>query len=292
MPEISIPVTLQTPAGNLVFNNYASASYLRLTGFSLTKPRRSSVLPYPQRDGGIKTASFKSGAYVVLDGEIASFNDLTARAVWLDRIRAYGDAIADVEGTLLWTPTGQAPRQMAVTLLDDPGDAGGADILKTFQIQLFAADPTTYGQTLYTINSSALAAAAAGTFTFPFTFPFSFGGGSGGGIATVLNAGNAPSWPTIRIYGTITSPSIINVTTGLHVDLPGLNVSAGQYAEIDMRRETVRLNGNALSPLTQYLDNVASNFWCLNAGTSVVQLTGSGFDANAYAAVIYRDGYA
>jgi spore coat protein U-like protein len=293
MPEFGIPVTLRTPAGDLVFNQFGQASYLRLTGFSLSKPRRTSVLPYPQRDGGIKTKMFKSGAYVVLDGEVASFNDLTARAALLDKIRALPDSIADVEGTLLWTPSGQAPRQMAVTLLDDPGDGPGHDILKSFQLQLYAADPTTYGQALNTVNGAALAAAAAGTFVpTAFTFPITFGGASSGGIATVLNAGNAPSWPIIRIYGQITAPSVVNVTTGLHVDLPGLTLNVGQYAEIDMRRETVRLNGSSTSPLTAYLDNTVSNFWPLPAGTSVVQLTGTGYDANAYAAVIYRDGYA
>lgn len=292
MPEIGIPVQLQTPAGNLTFNQFQLASYLRLTGFSLTKPRRFDVKDYPQRDGGIKPPGFKRGAYIVLDGEIASFNDLSARADWLDKIRALPDSIQDIEGTLLWTPTGKQGRQMAVTLLDDPADGGGGDVKKTFQLQLYAADPTTYGQTLYTVASSALAASAPGTFTFPFSFPIGFGGASGGGIATVLNAGNAPSWPIVRIYGQITAPSIINVTTGLYVSLPGLTLSTGQYAEIDMRRETIRLNGAASSPLTQYLDNTLSNFWPLPANTSVVQLTGTGFDANALASVIYRDGYA
>lgn len=292
MPEFGIPVTLQTPAGNLVFNDFASASHLRLTGFSLNKPRRMNVLPYPMRDGGIKPAGFKSGAYIVLDGEIASFADLAARAAWLDKLRALPDSIQDVEGTLLWTPTGQAPRQMAVTLLDDPADGSAGDIVKTFQLQLFAADPTTYGQTLYDVISSALAVAAPGTFTFPFSFPIGFGGASSGGIATVQNNGNAPTWPIVRIYGQITAPSVYNVSTGQFVSLAGLTLNAGQYAEIDMRRETIRLNGNPLNPLTQYIDNSVSTFWSLAAGANTVQLVGTAFDANAKVEVIYRDGYA
>jgi hypothetical protein len=60
------------------------------------------------------------------------------------------------------------------------------------------------------------------------------------------------------------------------------------YAEISMRDETVYLNGSTDVNLAGSLDVPASIFWPLVQGDNSVQLTAGGFQAGAYAQILYR----
>jgi hypothetical protein len=85
----------------------------------------------------------------------------------------------------------------------------------------------------------------------------------------------------------------MNVTTGKRVSLLGLSIGAGDYVEIDMRDETVRLNGNVALSLIQYLDVVNSSFWSLLPGSNSIVMSGSLPDGtNSKATVIWRDAWA
>ncbi|MFD8470416.1 hypothetical protein ACFV10_35525 [Streptomyces cyaneofuscatus] len=91
------------------------------------------------------------------------------------------------------------------------------------------------------------------------------------------NAGTGQAWPVIRISGPVANVSVINATTGRRLDLPTLNLAAGQWVEIDTRpgRRTVRREngGNASSLLTP-----ASRIDLFSLPPGVSEMRWTGFD--------------
>jgi hypothetical protein len=289
--EYGIPVTLETPRGTLTFNDFAADDHYRLSAFELNKPLRKAVVGAPVTDGALVFPGYDEAAHPILEGQIKTA-DLTVRSTMIDRIRAWPRSLKGVEGILRWTPTGKATRRMLVELLEDvPVRGAPGSIIKTFQIALVAAEPTVYADAEQTADTSALTTDSGGDLSFPHSFPFSFGGASSGGTVSVTNGGEADSYPTIRVYGPITGASLRNATTGKRLVFTALVLGAGDYIEIDMRRERVLLNGDVAISYSRYVDPTLSEFWPLVPGANVVSLSGSGFSATTKARVVWRDAY-
>lgn len=287
-----IASSLVTPARTLTFNSF-TGDYLRLRDFHLGRPVRLSVENAPQTDGAILGTSRRGGLYPILRGQIVAATP-AGRRVLEDDIEEALESIRDADGTLKFTPYGQAERQATVRLFEDAPIASSQGVRgREFQIMLVSSDPLIYSSTLQTATTSALIASPGGAFDLDsWSFPFSFGDYSSGGLVTVTNGGRAETFPTIKIYGQIAGPAIRNVTTGKRLSLAGLTLAAGDYVEIDMRRRTIRLNGSAeLSQLSK-IDRANSAFWGLPKGANQLQLTGSNFNGTARAEIFWRDAWA
>jgi hypothetical protein len=106
-----------------------------------------------------------------------------------------------------------------------------------------------------------------------------------GGEATVSNVGNGNVFPTLRIYGPVTNPHIKHA--GLNIDL-GLayTIPSGSYVDIDMKEETILLNGTG-----SLLSTMSGNFWYLVPGNNSITFSADTYDAAAYTLITYRNGY-
>jgi hypothetical protein len=134
-----------------------------------------------------------------------------------------------------------------------------------FRIELIAEDPLFYSQTLSTQN-------------------ITFATGSG----TITNSGNAPVYPTIRIYGSVTDPVITNYTLGKTVSFTGLTISAGDYIDINMLNETV-VNQSGTNRY-EYINS--DDFWWLKEGGNLITISGSlGGSGERKITASYRNGY-
>jgi phage-related protein len=107
----------------------------------------------------------------------------------------------------------------------------------------------------------------------------------------VPNSGNETAYPIIRVWGAITDPEIINITTGKRFKFT-TTVPAGNYLEIDTLMHTVFLNGDLLYSKYGTMDNAISNWWGLAPGDNLIGLvagayTGDGIRADFY----YRDAW-
>lgn len=148
------------------------------------------------------------------------------------------------------------PRQMQVRM------SGKADIstirqsgLTQFQVQLRAADPIKYSVVpMYQPAGDQLPVAAigAGTPSGGRTYP------RGYDIATdnlreygtpgtpnevqMVNLGNYPSPPLIRISGPVTNPAIVIAETGENMQFV-TTLREGEYLDVDVKEKTVLLNG-------------------------------------------------
>lgn len=291
MAEFGIVYTLETPLGTLTFNPSPNPGdgYLRLAAVEGLDGGvlRSTVEPVPQADGATVFDAYRGAMYPILRGQIKA-SVLSTRRGLEDDLRALTDSIVRADGILRWTPSGAATRRVTVRLLEALQINGG--LIKEFNLALVAGDPTVYADAQQTSDTVALTV-GGGAEVFPHGFPYSYGDPSGGGTVNVTNGGRVRTYPVVKIYGPVSAPAIYNVTTGKVVSFSGLTIAAGDFLEVDMRAETVELNGSPDVNLIGRIDSVGSEFWALEPGVNSIRLSGSGFDANTKASVVWRDAY-
>lgn len=123
--------------------------------------------------------------------------------------------------------------------------------------------------------------------SYPRTYPMSYPSLAAG--FPVINDGTEPAAPVVRMWGPVTGPSLVKVSTGDQFVLKdALELTADQYAEVDVARGTVTLNGRPDEPLTGMVDFLASTFWWLGPGTTGVRYDPTTAGAGAHAEIVYR----
>jgi hypothetical protein len=134
------------------------------------------------------------------------------------------------------------PRRKAMPLTTDL-QFGAPDVA----LELYASDPRLYDITRQA--ASVQPTLAAGGFVTVWTSPLTPVGGSNPGMVQVLNAGTFGSRPVITFAGpasgTLTVPSVVNVTQGLTLSFPTLSLNPGDSLVVDLDTRSVVLNGIA-----------------------------------------------
>lgn len=160
-------------------------------------------------------------------------------------------------------------------------------------IEFIATDPGFYADE-ETTTEVPLGWLTGGGFAAPVVAPIYVQSGTTAadrpGWAT--NAGTGQAWPVIRITGPVANVSVINATTGRRLDLPTLNLAAGQWVEIDTRpgRRTVRREngGNASTLLTP---SSRADLFSLPPGVSEMRWTGFDNTNTSRMRLTWRDAY-
>ncbi len=106
-------------------------------------------------------------------------------------------------------------------------------------VRMIAPDPTFYDPR----GESVIFRGSGGTgFTVPMPVPTSVGGSELTGTIVPIYAGDADSYPIVRIAGPVTNPVVLNIATplgqtteNLYLDFTGTTLLAGEYLEIDTR---------------------------------------------------------
>lgn len=138
-----------------------------------------------------------------------------------------------------------------------------------FTIPLVAPDPRKYSTT--TQAASTITPSTTAPLTLPFALPITFPGEIAAGELGILavNAGTFETRPVLTVAGPITSPSVVNASTGQAVTFTGLTVPPGSQLVLNMDARQAFLNG-AFVPA-----DAASAWWVISPGTSPIYMTGS-----------------
>ena len=298
MADVNVPIELVTPAGTIRFNDYSQPEFYHLTEFTGIDfaDLRTSRRDRPARHRVILGRPLKGALNPLLEGTIV-FSSTRSRERMSRALRAACESIVGTSGTLRFQPPDLGGMWLRTTVyLAERVDIKG-QLMKTFQIPLVAEDPTIYADVLREQYTSFVSTSLGGGLTFPVTFPLNFGDPSGDGSGVFANgpgSGGVEVYPTVKIFGTITNPTLVNSTTGDVLALTkGLVLRAPDWVEVDMLREEVRLNGSVDRPLMGMMDAQWSEFWALIPGNNSVRLMGSSPDpATARAQLVWRDGWA
>lgn len=151
-----------------------------------------------------------------------------------------------------------------------------------FSVLLVAPDPRKYGTQTKTVVASATGVRLG--VAAPLTAPISLPAQPPLGAATVVNAGNFETRPTVKITGPITGPALYCQTTGQTVSFSSLSLGASDVLVVDFAQKLGYLNGAFRSA------DLASSWWTLAPGTTQIVLQGAA-GAGSQMTITYQDAW-
>ena len=263
--EISTPYRLTGPDGTIaIFNDPTGPP--ELVGILLdvagldSPPVRFSADDIPEGDGADVDTAYYGGRPITLTGMIKAGLATAARNAAIDRLLRAGDA-NDSDAILRWTETGRAETALWLRQQVEPKITGvEGSPRKNFLLSMFSAHPMVRSWALHTISDATGALDIA--------------------AASIVNAGNRPAYPVLRLYGaSAAGPRIRNETLVADIKFKaGYTVPAAKWVEIDTDPTTrsvidsdgVNQYGNVDLANTQwpYIQPVAGgNRWTATSGT-------------------------
>lgn len=292
--EWDIPFVLQTPAGNLVFNDLASDGTDPL-GYFLLVPdlckagvaRRVTRTNLAQADGEITHRKFKSGYVVQLTAQLWASRSPDLPATRGD-LRAMGDYLAKVlnsidneDGALVFTPSAREgetilPRQLQPVRVLGPSGEGTTGFV-TIVVEKDSEGPLT-------------------TVTFALISPLPYALGTDGpaegtpledGVPAIIhNDGSAEFYPVVWVNGPTTSFTLTNLSNldeqgnPLEIDYIGAanpggeSIADGHFVEFLFFQNTAYLDRDQ-DNLKPGINIPASDFWTLVPGPNEILLSGA-----------------
>lgn len=256
--EYGVPYTLESPGGDIDFNvDLGGGGRYRIIDVELDVDIRGDMDPLSQRDGGVIHPKFLDPARVIVTGEIEDDGSLTLRRTLLEALKKSVLYTARANGRLLWTPSGYGDDRMMDRIRlgywrPIKSKSPDAAVTKVFEFGLDCPDPLSYDATEIVTHITA--------------------------SGTVPNAGNAPSWPVIKVNGPTTGFTVTNADLGEAIVVDGsgfgFSVASGHYVEIDTKREVVTLDGDVLFYGSE-VDWTASVFGAVSPGGDTYTLSGA-----------------
>lgn len=129
-----------------------------------------------------------------------------------------------------------------------PTDAQWAAGYKRGTFQFKCTDPRKYALTLRTASTPPPSASGSG-LAFPLKFPMDFGPSSSGGVVSVVNNGNAATWPIFLVDGPSNGPIITSLDDGKQLVFSGYySVQLGQQLLINTDTREVSVAGVTQRP--------------------------------------------
>lgn len=239
----------------------------------------------PEADGGVHGRFLYDrlafSINVLIPPDVGSTSWLNRQA----RLKRATDAMA-ADALLQWTPSEAVPVQLPFRQQQPTRISGRRP--KAGLVVGVAEDPLVLSQAEH-VQAVAAAGALVGGFASPLASPL-VSGAPPAGTMVVSNAGNAATWPVVRLDGPMTNPVVTFVEAGAVLALT-YNLAAGEYLLIDTnpRRRTIKLGGSA----NRYsaLRFAASRWGPLLPGNNNVRLGLDAFSAPAGLQVTWRDAW-
>lgn len=220
-------------------------------------------------DGTIDTTAYIGARAVTL--RLSLFPDTGSAWALRQALRAFTHP--RLRPTLFITAAADAPEQQITlrrsqyTDIMDAGQGDSASIVAQWIAPLGIVESAA-------LNVSSIFAAGGATSGRAYSlipsrvYPASAALGTG----VVVNAGNADSYPLLRLYGPMTEPIITNDTQGKSLAFVGVTLTAGEFLEIDTRAKTIYLNGDTSASRYSKLSFPASSWFTLSPGENELRL--------------------
>jgi hypothetical protein len=290
-PETGVAYRLENPNGGVaVFNDQVDPDYVgmltEITGFDSPEVRENAD-DLVQMDGGIHGDFFYGRRPVTMTGMILNPQSAAERNARADKLSQATDAMRG-DATLYWTPSGGVERFLKLRRAQ-PLRIDGA-WQKTFQVAMVAEDPRIYSaeEHIADILSSEVGITNVGR-GYDKQYDIDYGPPISSDSETIDNAGTATMWPIFTLYGGLTNPVILNMTTGEGIYLV-YSLGVTETMVIDTLNRTIKLNGDT----DRYgaLDFARSGWSGLAPGPNDIRLAfDSSSGAGAKLRVSWRDAW-
>lgn len=236
----------------------------------------------PGMDGGAFGASWLGRRSGTVQGILLPNSDMPTVNLAERKLKRATRALRS-DGVLTWTPSGESIQRMLRYRRDQKPAVSGRRP-KAFQVALVSPDAyvLSAGETSIIITPG-LAAAELGIpnpITNPITSPLNV-------VAQqfVINQGDAPTWPRLRIDGPMVNPTILNNTTGESIVLI-YTLAAGEWLDVYPSRGAVIFGGTA--DRYSAVNFALNTWWQLQPGSNDIRLLPASYSAPAQLTVYWR----
>lgn len=178
--------------------------------------------------------------------------------------------------------------RLRVTQLGEPYDGYAASQRRKIQAQWKAPDGVWEEADATSVMVNADTSSETGV-SFPITFPISWAPTLSTGAYELGNPGGTPSHFVARLYGPCAAPSLRNETTNEEITFtPELELSAGEYVEVDTRERTAQLLSDPAASRLAQIDFEVTSWWRIEPGDQQIRYTPAEADAGSAAVIEYR----
>lgn len=238
------------------------------------------------QDGMFTGRDFLSGRTVVFNLQIMNDSNATMQT-YLAELKANLQFQQSGTGVLQMLLPGRAVQRLVArvrrrSIRIDPEYTYGKALAT---VEFFCPDPRVYddAEILIGLNpTSQVGRPYDRIYNLVYTTP----SGATSSFATAANAGNVTVFPLFTLTGAMTSPIIVNSTTGQSIPI-GLTMSAADTLVIDPDLRSVTYNG---LPARNLVSNTAQWFGFPPGNTTIGIIVASA-GASAQAQITYRNGY-
>lgn len=183
-----------------------------------------------------------------------------------------------------WTESEGIDKQLFVKVLYvDLPESSSNGLKQPFRLLCKIKYPVIFGQTTVTATLGSSTATTSGSSNLPFTLPRAIGLTTYSSNGSFNNAGDTPTFPTITVFGPISTPRVTNSTTGEYIEVATSLATASDSLIINYDADTLSITvaGNTvMSSLTS-----TSTLFKLRSGINNLSLTGATVGTGAYATV-------
>ena len=238
------------------------------------------------QDGMFRGRDFLSGRTVSFTLQVMNDSAGTMQT-YLAELKANLQFQQSGTGTLQFQLPGRALQRLSArvrrrALKIDPDYTYGRSYAT---VEFFCPDPRIYDdtETLIGLNpTSQVGRVYDRTYNLVYTSP----SGSTSSFATASNAGNVTVYPVITLTGAMTSPIVVNSTTGQSIPI-SLTMSAADTLVIDPDLRSVTYNG---LPARNLVSNAAQWFG-FPPGNTTIGIIATTASSSAQCQITYRNGY-
>lgn len=289
---ISSPGDLITSDGQLEFNDYilgddVSTFMESITGWEDLPDIDSSNTLRPASHGAWVGKKLLGQRIITWVGRFAPEPEL-----WEDEIvrlrTAFSPALGTEELTIVVRTRTETKMVFGTVVKRQiPVDYSYSYYGARLSIQFECSDPRRYslGENSVFISMPAL---VSDGLDYPLVYPLDYGLVPEASQLMVTNAGDAPTPVTLRFYGPVTNPVLINQTTGQRLGFD-ITLTEDEILTVNTRLGTVLLDGVADRLYTRTIDSSPILGFSLNPGDNELQAIAEEWDTGAGIEIIYRD---
>jgi len=291
--------TLGTTANKIEFNGRSFPIFRVQSRQPQRRQLRELDIPIPFENG---IADFETligqTAYVIegtmYPGNEAAYDDGLRRLRKLASLEIQQDDALSDDGYVpyVFTEFMRNKQIFLKVLYVDLPESTRKGLVQPFRLVCKIKDPTIYSETLHLASTEpADFTTASGTAIHPFSFPIVYGASTASVSVDALNQGDLAAYPvSINIHGPVNSPKITNTSTGEYIQVNVNLATDANELVIAYDKDSLTVTRDGVPVLNQV--TASSTFFKLQAGSNIMQLTGSSISDDAYATVSYYDAWA
>lgn len=229
------------------------------------------------RHGAWSNRAFLAPRILQLQGHATGTQDALYRAA--DRLM---NAIPLEEPEFVTVAEGATQRIVGARQHDDPLVEMGPGWFR-FDVALQCPDPRRLSGSEFAVT--ARLPSSVGGLTLPFTVPFTIDAVVTDNTVTVVNDGNVEAPARLRITGPCQTPVVRHAEQDRQL-LFGINLSAGQFLDVDLDEHTVLLNGTA-----NRRGVVVGQWFTIQPGAQELAFDAAAFDPAATCRITWRSAW-